>query len=161
MVASIVGLMRPVILSALLAGCAPVCPGPSQVDGTWAVFANVLSRTGGDEPAFPVESTPTNGETVWSIAWGAAAQGSVDLAIDGQPVQASGRWSTEACGTFELALDGTYSHEGASHTFEARGTFLVYQDSLDGTWDWTEQWRAATDETGVFTARGQIQGDRL
>jgi len=152
--------MRLVILTLSTLGCSPTCPGPAQADGAWQVFANVLSRTGGDDSAFPAGSSPINGFTTWTIGWGQGPTGAVDLAIDGQPASAAGVWSSESCGSFELALDGTYQADGASHAFEASGAFLVFDDTLVGTLDWTEQWRAATGETGLLTARAQLQGER-
>lgn len=152
--------MLRVIFPALLIGCTPVCPGPSQVDGAWSSFANVLSRQGGDDQAFPAASSPTNGRSQWAMAWGDLLLGPVSLAFDGQPVQATGVWSTSSCGRFTLQIDGLYTRDGAEHAFEADGSFVVYDDALAGTWDWSETWQAQGGQTGIMTARAQIDAVR-
>lgn len=155
--------MRIVMLPLLLAGCLPVCPQPTVVDGTWDVFANVLDRQGGDEPDFPVSSTPVNGFYRWTLAWGQSLRGPITFALNDQPaVEASGAWSDDACGSFTLSLAGVYeSPEGAEHDYSALGTFVVFEDRIAGTWDWSESWSASSGESGVFTARGQVEGDRV
>ncbi|TVQ90944.1 MAG: hypothetical protein EA397_10630 [Deltaproteobacteria bacterium] len=154
--------MRYVMLIAILAGCAPTCPQASVVNGSWEVFANVLTREGGDEPDFPVSSTPVNGFYTWTLGWGESSRGPVNFILDGQPArEASGDWSSEVCGTFTLSLHGLYeSRAGDEHDYSALGTFVVFEDRIAGTWDWSETWTAAGGESGVFTARGQIEGAR-
>jgi hypothetical protein len=144
-----------------LAGCPPVCPEPAAVDGSWSVFATVLDIEG-DEPDFPSYQTPANGASNWVLEWGAAADGPVGVQVDGQTLDASGVWSTRACGTFALDLSGVYtSATGSTHDLDAQAEWVVWQDQLDGTWDWAEDW---TDRDGVasgrFSARGQVEGSR-
>jgi hypothetical protein len=152
----------PVLVLSALVGCAPACPEPSSVDGTWEVFATVLTSEGADDPDFPSYHSPANGPSTWTLAWGPSEVGPVDLLIDGVPVEASGTWSRDRCGAFSLRVAGDLDGPtGSRHTFDADAELVVFGDRLEGTWDWSELWVARDGlTTGSFTADGQVEGVR-
>lgn len=146
------------LLAAPLTGCGVDCGSPDQVDGRYAVFANVLDHDGTNLEAFPSYQSPANGWTEWTLAWD-RVRNEVTVAIDGQPYPAEGVWDDVVCGNFQLAFEGVYaSEEGTEHDFVAVGDFTVFASHLEGDWTWEESWTNLESETGTFTADGQVSG---
>lgn len=155
--------MRTLALLLLASACSPaVCPEPAAVAGTWDVFAVVLTSVGGDDPDFPSYHSPANGASTWTLAWGEQDVGPVDMTVDGTPITAEGVWDRETCGTFSLDLVGAVTGPtGSEHGFTADALLMVYDDTLQGTWDWSESWTSRDDEaTGTFSATGRVEGTR-
>src|SRR5687768_8799926 len=103
--------MRTVLLLSLplAAGCNADCGSPEQINGRYAMFANVLVYDGDNLEGFPSYQTPANGWTEWEIAWTNLANGRVDVSIDGQPFGGDGAWNEVECGNFTLRFAGVYT----------------------------------------------------
>lgn len=157
--------MRRVWLPALvmaLGGCDPDCGSGRQIDGDYAVFANVWEYDGENLDAFPSYMTPANGWSEWSVTWGAAAGGGVVVTIDDQSFSGTGTWDDVECGNFALSLSGTYrSANDSLHEFTADGTFVAYASRFEGVWEWEEDWTSAQGETGTFGATGQVSASGI
>jgi hypothetical protein len=142
-------------------GCGVDCGPPTQVNGAYAMFANVLTYEGTNLEAFPSYQSPANGESEWLIAFDAIS-GQTTIGIDGQSFDAGGTWDTTQCGVFSLQFGGLYlSAANTSHLFEANGDFVGYGDHVEGTWTYSENWSDGQGESGTFDADGQLAGDRI
>ncbi|MBN2800118.1 MAG: hypothetical protein JXX28_13315 [Deltaproteobacteria bacterium] len=146
-----------------LAGCSADCGQPDQVNGTYAVFANVISAPEvSNEEAFPSYMSPVNGWTEWEIQWNLVDQTQVVVLLDGQAYQAQGSWDSLECGRFDLKFQGDYtSVNDTEHAFVADGSFVVFGAHLDGVWAWSEIWTGRNAQSGTFAALGQVAGTRV
>jgi hypothetical protein len=144
-------------------GCDIDCGPPRQVNGTYAVFANIMTYDGTNLEEFPSYGSPANGWREWTIAWPSSYSADVDVQIDDTAYVAHGEWDALVCGNFTLSLSGPYvSGQGSSHEFEAEGDFAVFGTQIEGRWDYSEIWTTADgEETGTFTTDGQIAGSRI
>lgn len=155
--------MRTLSLLLLASACSPaVCPEPAAVTGTWDVMAVVLTSEGADDPDFPSYHSPANGPSTWTLAWGEQDVGAVDMTLDDTAITAEGVWDRDTCGTFGLDLVGSVTGPtGSQHGFTAEALLMVYEDTLEGTWDWSESWTSRDGAaTGRFTATGRLEGTR-
>ena len=151
-------------MAAAAAGCDVDCGPPHQVNGTYAVFANVITYDGTNLDEFPSTGSPANGWREWALNWPNSYSADVDVAVDGFDYMAAGEWDPLVCGNFTLAFGGTYVSPalGSTHEFEADGDMAVFGVQLEGRWNYSETWTTADgDETGTFTAEGQIAGSRI
>ena len=149
-----------IALLALASGCGGVdCGSPSQIDGTYAMFTNVLTYDGTNLEAFPSYESPANGWAPWVISWGKTSQADVIVEIDDQEFAGSGTWDPVECGNFTLDFAGLYVSEvGTQHQFTSTGQYLWFTDSIEGVWDYAEDWTNLASETGTFTTNGQVSG---
>lgn len=142
-------------------GCGVDCGAPTQVNGTYAMFANVITYDGTHLEDFPSEMSPANGPSEWLIAFDAIS-GQTTVAIDGQAYDAGGSWNTEECGRFNLQFGGLYlSAAHTTHLFQATGDFLGYNGHIEGTWTYSEDWSDGNGHDGTFHTEGQLSGDRI
>jgi len=146
----------------LLAACEADCPAPSDVDGAWRMTAVVLEHQGGDDPGFPSYHSPANGEHTWDITWTGTELGPVEVSLDTRPTTAEGVWDTTACGAFSLDVSGTHEGPtGTTHVYQAVLSLVLWDDTVDGSYDWTEDWTSRdAQHTGTFTATGWMEGRR-
>ena len=145
----------------LLTGCGVACDASSELDGRYAVFANVVAFEGTNLDAFPSYMSPSNGWSDWDLAWPEGAD-TVAVAIDDQSYVADASSDPRFCGTFSMSLSGTYTSVNVtSHVFAATGDFVVFGPQLEGDWVWDESWVALDGETGTFSATGQLSGLRI
>ena len=153
-------LLIPAVL--LLAACEPDCPAPSDVDGTWLLHSVVMTQEGGDDPAFPSYHSPANGTHAWALTWGSSELGDVDVKLDGRDMSGVGAWDPYACGAFSLDVSGTHMGEtGTRHAFEATLNLVLWDDRLDGAYEWAEDWTDREgSQSGTFTAQGRMSGTR-
>jgi len=143
----------------LAAGCGADCGKPTQINGTYAVFANVIQRSGSNMDHFPSYMTPANGWTEWTLTWNRNKPAKVSVVIDGQPYTATGSWDEVECGNFTLDFAGTYlSINDSTHEFAVTGDFVAFGPQIEGRWDWEETWTSAQGETGTFSTIGQVSG---
>lgn len=157
--------MRPAALLALiaapLAGCGVDCGSPTQVNGVYAVFANVVEFEGTNLEAFPSYQSPANGMREWQISWDRVTN-EIAVAIEGQEYQATGVWNDIECGNFTLEFGGPYaSLEGTQHDFFATGEMVVFASQLEGSWQYQEDWTGKDGETGSFSADGNLSGEKV
>jgi hypothetical protein len=146
---------------ALAAGCGVDCGDPTQVNGRYAVFANVLTFDGTNLEEFPSYGSPANGFSEWTIDWDRVA-GEVHLTIDDFPFTGTGVWDDIECGNFTLDFAGPYTDaDGASHDLTATGSYVVFADQLVGDWTYSETWTSLDGESGTFDADGQVAGQVL
>lgn len=148
---------------ASLGGCGPDCGQPDQVNGTYAVFANVV-----EEPQvtnaehFPSYMTPANGWSEWTVQWNLVDPSQVAVTIDEQPYQATATWDDVECGNFRLTFAGDYvSINDTEHAFSVDGQFVVFGGHLEGLWSWSETWTSRDGEHGTFSSLGQMSGTRV
>lgn len=145
----------------LLSGCNADCGSPEQVNGRYAMFANVLAYDGDNLDGFPSYQTPANGWSEWEITWTNLQSGRVTVSIDGQPFDGDGLWDDVECGNFTLRFAGLYtSEDGSTHDFRTDATLVRFADRLEGTWTWSEAWARAGDD-GTFESDGQLAGDLI
>lgn len=141
------------------AGCNADCGSPEQVNGRYAVFANVIAFDGENLEGFPSYQTPANGWSEWAITWTNLSNGRITVAIDGQEFEGDGGWNEVECGNFSVRFAGIYTSDlGSTHDFRADGQLVRFADRLEGTWAWSEQWAYDGDD-GTFEADGELAGD--
>ena len=140
--------------SASASGCGVECGSPSDIAGTYAVFANVVEYDGSNLENFPADTSPANGWSEWSILVGADG---VTLLIDDDSFSPRTTVSTVECGSFTMDLDGAYREDNDVHVLSASGEFNVFASHLEGTWDYEEEWTVGKD-AGTFTATGNLSG---
>jgi hypothetical protein len=155
---------RAAIVAAAVAssGCGVDCGTPDQVNGVYAVFANVTGDVEVSNPeAFPSYMSPANGWGEWTIEWDRVS-GDVRMTVDDQAYDAVGTWDPIECGTFDLEFGGPYlSPEGTTHDFYAVGSFVVFANQLEGNWEYSEDWVAVDGQSGTFATDGQVSGERV
>ena len=141
-------------------GCGVDCGAPSQVNGRYAVFSNVVSILAVEnEKNFPSYHSPANGWSEWNLVWNEMVQDEVIVEIDDQSFAAQGTWNDIECGNFNLDISGTYmSPEKSTHVFTASGQFIQFANQLEGLWDYEEQWSTDEGQTGTFVIEGQVTG---
>lgn len=140
------------------AGCGVACDAPTEVNGTYSVFANTLTHEGTNLENFPSYSSPANGWSEWTILWD-EANAAITVAIDGQSYGASGSWDGVECGTFDMAFGGAYDGgDGSVHAFTSTGNYVTYADHLEGVWHYEEAWSDGGGQVGDFEAEGQVSG---
>ena len=145
--------------AAPLGGCGLDCGEPTDVEGKYSVFANVVAYEATNYEAFPSYMSPANGWAEWDITWNQVDSGPVIVSIDGQPFAGTGSWDAVECGHFALEFAGVYASEHEStHDFTAVGDFVVFGNQLEGEWRWDESWQGRGGEIGVFGADGQVSG---
>jgi hypothetical protein len=155
--------MRTVLLLSplALAACNADCGSPEQVNGRYAVFANVLSFDGDNLDGFPSYQDPANGWSEWEITWTNIANGRVTVLIDGEEFDGDGAWDDVECGNFSLRFAGVYASDiGSTHDFTTTGQLVRFADRLEGTFTWSEEWAYDGDD-GTFDADGQLAGDLI
>ena len=141
-------------------GCGVACDASSEINGRYAVFANVLEYDGTNLEVFPSYMSPANGWSDWDMAWPEGSE-TVAVAIDNQSYVAESTSDPRYCGTFSMSFSGTYtSVNDTTHEFVADGDFVVFGPQLEGDWTWEESW-ALDDATGTFSATGQLSGLRI
>jgi hypothetical protein len=154
--------MRPALLASLplaVVGCNADCGNPEQINGTYAVFANVVTYEGDNLAAFPSYQTPANGWSEWDLGWTNLMTQRIGVTIDGQAFEGAGIWNEVECGNFDLRFSGEYTSDiGSVHSFEADGRFVRFAERLEGTWQWSEQW-SYEGENGTFNANGELAGE--
>jgi hypothetical protein len=147
-------------------GCGVDCGAPSQVNGRYAVFSNVVSILEVEnEENFPSYHSPANGWSEWNIVWKEMVQDEVIVEINGQSFEAQGVWNDIECGNFTLDIAGTFVSldpvkltEESTHVFTASGQFIQFANQLEGLWDYEEQWSTDKGQTGTFVIEGQVTG---
>ena len=141
-------------------GCGVDCGAPSQVNGRYAVFANVINILSAEnEDNSPSYHSPANGWSEWSIAWNEMVQDDIIVEIDGQSFAAQGEWNDIQCGNFTLDISGTYiSDKESTHAFTAQGQFIQFANQLEGLWDYEEQWSTVKGQSGTLVIDGQVTG---
>ncbi len=148
-------------LSAPLAGCGVDCGEPTQVNGIYAVFANAVTHEGTNLEEFPSYQSPANGMREWAITWDRVSD-AINIDIEGQSFAAAGEWNDIECGSFTLDFGGPYqSPEGSTHQIAAVADLVVFAQSLEGTWEYDEDWTSETGESGTFSAHGQLSGEKV
>lgn len=145
-------------------GCGVDCGDPSQINGRYAIFANVIEwEVSEPSEAFPSYKSPANGWAEWTFEWNQLKQPPVIVSFDGQPYEGDGTWDPVECGNFNLEWSGTYlSDSDSTHAFSATAQFVQFADQIEGQWTYEESWTAETGETGTFTVTaGQLSGHRV
>ena len=123
----------PLLLLPLAVACDVDCEDPTEANGTYAVFANVITWEVTNEDAFPSYMSPANGFTEWSLGFPVREGGPVEVTIDGQPFVATATTDDTVCGAFSLDFEGTYtSTRDSTHAFAASGDFAVFGPQLVG-----------------------------
>jgi len=143
----------------LAAACGVDCGDPTQINGTYAIFANVQDYDGTNLENFPSYGSPANGFSEWKIDWDRVAN-QVNLTIDNYPFTADGTWDPIQCGDFTLDFAGPYTDTaGVSHNLSVtNGSFVVFADSINGEWDYDETWTDLDGNSGTFTTHGLLGG---
>ena len=145
------------------AGCVTIDGGPpSQIDGEYAVFANVIAFDEAQLAAYPLETSPVNGTSVWQAVWDVESNAAIDLVIEGQAYRAQAAWDSAVCGHFTAAFSGVFEDSAdISRQFTAGGEFTSFGDSLEGELDWSEIWQGEAGESGVWESSVRISGRRV
>lgn len=154
---------RALVIAVCASGCGVDCGPPSQIDGTYAVFANAVTWDGTNLEEFPYATSPANGWSEWSIVWDSVT-GAMTVLIDDDAFDAGGSWNTIECGVFTLDFGGPYRDGPDLHAFDATGEFAVFADHLEGSWEYQEDWTTGQGPqaaAGMFECVGNISGTRI
>ena len=168
--------MRPLFLLALpfLGACNSECGDPTRVNGTWAVFHQVVNIPVDDEASvdagYPSYEMFVNGWSRWDLTWSAA--GNVTLAIT-DAAEAQGTYGEGGkqsflgtmnaaegnCNTMQLAFAGDFVTASATtHAFDYLADLTFTGDQLSGTFAYTDTWTATgEDGGGLAGANGQMR----